>query len=240
VTAESVNDAFEAMERLREKDYCAVVLDPVIRHRLNGYAVLSFIELEQPETLEHLFLLTGMSEQTIRRTAPSALPRLLRKPSAAKKVVATVMSACGLTADQDDQQHKRSVLLVEDDLLTANATRSVLIELGYSVEWARNGIEALHHVAEREFDVIMLDLVMPQMDGFTVLEHFRSEKPGLLRRVIVTTGIPDKYVQALNHGAICGIIHKPLQIEPLDKLLRDCPLGNPAVFEAGGESPSIA
>ena len=70
------------MEKLRERNYCAVILDPMIGERLNGYAVLNFLELEQPETVERLFLFTGMSEQTIRRTAPSVLPRLFRKSSA--------------------------------------------------------------------------------------------------------------------------------------------------------------
>ena len=96
IAVESVNDAFAAMEMLRRRSYSAVILDPVIHHRLNGFAVLSFIEQEQPETLERLFLLTGMSEQTIRRTAPSVLPRLFRKPSGVAKVVAAVMEWCDL------------------------------------------------------------------------------------------------------------------------------------------------
>ena len=89
VPAESVDDAFVAMEKLQEHDYCAVILDPT-----NGYAVLNFIELERPEILEHLYLLTGMSEQTIRRTAPSVLPRLFRKPSALSEAAAAVIEAC--------------------------------------------------------------------------------------------------------------------------------------------------
>lgn len=91
---EMVDDAFSAMEKLREKSYCAVVLDPMIHRRLNGFAVLNFIELEQPEMIERLFLLTGMSEQTIRRTAPSVLTRLFRKPAAAAKAAAAIIATC--------------------------------------------------------------------------------------------------------------------------------------------------
>src|SRR6266508_4623395 len=94
VAAESIADAFAAMEKLRERDYRAVILDPMIRERLNGFAVLNFLELEQPETLGRLFLFTGMSEQTIRRTAPSVLPRLFRKSSALAKVAAAVIELC--------------------------------------------------------------------------------------------------------------------------------------------------
>src|SRR5260370_37800175 len=68
-----VNDGFSAIEKLRSAKYLAVILDPMIRHRLNGYAVLNFMEMEKPEVLDRLFLLTGVSEQTIARTGPALL-----------------------------------------------------------------------------------------------------------------------------------------------------------------------
>jgi DNA-binding NtrC family response regulator len=234
---ESVRDAFTAMDRLREQNYSAVVLDPAIRHRLNGYAVLSFIELEQPETLEHLFLFTGMSEQTIRRTAPSVLPRFFRKPCDAASVAAAVIAACGQRRASSERRSEGSVLLVEDDLMTANAARSVLNNLGYSVHWAPNGLAAMETLRKQDFDVVMLDLVMPHMDGFAVLEHFQAENPALLRRVIVTTGIPDRYVQQVDRSAICGILPKPMDIAMLTQLLSDCHWERPFIADPGGESP---
>ena len=92
--AEWVEDAFAAIDKLRQHDYAAVVLDPTMRRRLNGYMVLNFLELEQPKTLQKLFLFTGMPEQTIRHTAPSVLPRLFRKPSALPLVAAAIIEAC--------------------------------------------------------------------------------------------------------------------------------------------------
>jgi DNA-binding NtrC family response regulator len=114
VATETVSDGFAAIDKLRERNYSAVVLDPIIRHGLNGYAVLNFIELEQPEMLERLFLLTGMSEQTIRRTAPSVLPRLFRKPFAATNAAAAVIAAC----------HQRYAVRLEipDDMLRVPST----------------------------------------------------------------------------------------------------------------------
>jgi DNA-binding NtrC family response regulator len=237
--AETVTDAFAAMEKLRDRTYAAVVLDPMIRHRLNGYAVLNFIELEQPEMVERLFLLTGMSEQTIRRTVPSVLPRLFRKPSAAMKAVTAVLATCAPSGSREQAMNKGSVLLVEDDRMTASATQGMLEELGYAVEWAPNGREAFDALAARTFDVIMLDLVMPHVDGFMVLEHFRSEKPGLLRRVIVTTGIPEKYVQILDQSTIRCVLQKPLDVRRLEHLLLDCIKREEVPFQAGGEAPYL-
>lgn len=221
LAAESVDDTFAAMEMLREQRYRAVILDPAIRHRLNGYAVLNFLELEQPKTLDRLFLLTGMSEQTIRRTAPAILPRLFRKPSALTEVAAAVIQACGLRAHRGGHSGPSSVLLVEDDSATAQATAHVLQELGYSVQWTRNGQEALEALGAREFDAIVLDLVMPHVDGFAVLEHLHAHDLTLLRRVIVITGMPEKYIEALDSRALRGVVRKPLDVARLKHLLLD-------------------
>lgn len=217
LSAESVSETFAAIDKLRDVRYRAVILDPMIRDRLNGYAVLNFIELDQPETLDHLFLWTAMSEQTIRRTAPAALPRFFRKPSAATDFATTVIEACGLM-----NRGGRSVLVVEDDQATARATMEVLRQLGYTTAWARDGGAALEALAAREFDAIMLDLVMPGIDGFTVLDHVHLHDPALLRRVIVITGMPDKYVSALERSALCGVIRKPVDVATLKPLLAEC------------------
>jgi DNA-binding response OmpR family regulator len=180
VAAESVADAFAAMEKLRERDYCAVILDPMIRQRLNGFSVLNFLELEQP-----------------------------------------VIEAC-IPGSHARQTIRKSVLLVEDDRATASATIRVLDDLGYSAEWAQNGKEALDAVAAREFDAIMLDLVMPHVDGFAVLDQFHAERAALLRKVIVMTGMPDKYFAALDVSTLGGVVHKPLDVRRLEHLLVHC------------------
>ena len=237
VEAESVDDAFIAMEKLRSRRYCAVILDPMIRQRLNGYAVLNFLEIEQPQTLERLFLLTGMSEQTIRRTAPLILPRLFRKPTGYSKLTAAVCAVCAADLHRAVRRSRRSVLLVEDDRSTANATIALLDELGCSVEWAQNGEEAEHALAQRHFDAIMLDLVMPRLDGFALLDHFPSEGVPL-RKVIVITGMPDKYLQDLDASALGGILRKPIDLQRLEGLLSDRIDDRCVVFEPGGEVPS--
>src|SRR5205085_8644943 len=50
-TVDAALDGLTAIHRLRDRQYAAVVIDPRIRHALNGFAVLSYIEHEQPETL---------------------------------------------------------------------------------------------------------------------------------------------------------------------------------------------
>jgi CheY-like chemotaxis protein len=210
---------FTAIDRLREQSYGAVVLDPIIRRGLNGYAVLEFVETEQPEMLAHLFLLTGMSEQTIRRTAPTVVEQLYRKSSGYAPVVAAVVAEC---AKQNEawKPSDKWILLLEDDYETAALTILLLQEHGYSVEWVKNGEEALEALPRRDFELIMVDLVLPEMDGFMFLDDVRARLEGIMKRIVVVTGMPDKYLQSLPVSELAGIVRKPLDFPELERLLR--------------------
>jgi CheY-like chemotaxis protein len=176
-----------------------------------------------------------MSKQTITRTAPALLPRLFRKPSQVSEAAAAILAACD--RDRPRRSERRSVLLVEDDRHTAQVSSAVVEELGYAVTWVPNGREALDAISASDFDAILLDLVMPDVDGFVVLERLQSTNAELLRRVIVTTGIPARYVDHLDQSKIGGVIHKPMDIARLEHLLSRCAGGKD--FEPGGEFSSL-
>jgi len=237
VDVDSAHDFSSAMERLAHHDYCAVVLDPMIRHQLNGYAVLNFIELEQPKKIESLFLLTGMSEQTIRRTAPAVLPRLYRKPFDTGRLVSAILAMCRRRADVRRREFG-SVLIVEDDQVTATLLQDLVTQIGYSATVVDCGREALACLHTTDFDAIVLDLVLPDVDGFSLLEQLKAMKPHLMPRVIVNTGMPERYMTELDETLVCAIIRKPVEIATLTRLLRECCESSP--FEPGGEFPHLS
>jgi len=225
-------EVMDAMRRLRENTYAAVVLDPVIRECLNGFVVLNYLEQEQPALLERLFLFTGMSSQTIQRTAPALVSRLFHKPGGTELLARRILAECAPPARADPS--RASLLLVEDDPATATATGLLAAERGYAVTYAVNGAEAIAALSRDDFEAIILDLILPGVDGFAVLEHLQSAKPHLLSRVIVTSGIPEKYAHGLERLPVCGVLRKPIELEELDRLLG---ASGVAVFEAGGEAP---
>lgn len=77
---------------------------------------------------------------------------------------------------------KAKVLLVEDDPLQANVTRKFLQRTGYEVIWVQDGINAIKTVKTSDLDIILLDLVMPGMDGYEVCRWLKLEEE--------TRGIP--------------------------------------------------
>ena len=68
----------------------------------------------------------------------------------------------------------KKILIVEDDQLVATAYKKRFREAGYEVEWAPDGLEGIKMVGTLKPDVVLLDLLMPRLDGIEVLKYIRS------------------------------------------------------------------
>jgi CheY-like chemotaxis protein len=231
------HDNLVAIEKLRSNEHCAVILDPMIRHRLNGYIVLSYIELEQPDLVGRVFLFTAMPRATIIRTAPALVPRLFRKPGEIGELIAAVIASAEPRPQFARKPAKRRALVVEDDAVTAQVTCGVMSELGYACEWAASGVTALESISASQHDIILLDLVMPDIDGFAFLQHLEANRPDLVRRVVVTSGMPPKYLDDVAQQAVCGVLQKPIDIPALQRILDRC--HKRGMAEGGGEYPTM-
>jgi DNA-binding NtrC family response regulator len=105
------------------------------------------------------------------------------------------------------------ILVVDDDKGVREALSEFLISLGYSVVMAENGEEALRQYRKGEFDVIMADLIMPNMDGMELLGRIRDAKNDEVIFLMIT-GHPSigTAVEAINRGAD-DYITKPFHLE---------------------------
>ncbi len=93
------------------------------------------------------------------------------------------------------------ILVVEDEKKVANFLRKGLQEEGYAVDLADNGLDGLSFATDKDYDLIILDIYLPKLDGIAVLKKLREERvatPVLLLTVRAT--IEDK-VLGLNSGA---------------------------------------
>ena len=109
------------------------------------------------------------------------------------------------------------VLVVDDDRSTRLLLKKVLGHSGFSVELAEDGARAIELIGTRTYDAILLDLVMPQPDGFEVLRHIETI-PSLLERVIVITGYPQQVASA----RVYACVSKPIDLSELVRLTRSC------------------
>ncbi len=111
-----------------------------------------------------------------------------------------------------------SILVVEDEPKAGNYLLNGLQELGYSVSLARDGVDGLHQALEKSFDVIVLDVMMPKMDGWEVLRRLRKEADTPVLFLTARDDIADR-IKGLELGADDYLI-KPFSFAELVARLR--------------------
>jgi DNA-binding response OmpR family regulator len=96
-----------------------------------------------------------------------------------------------------------SILIVEDDLIIQKIIALTINRAGYSTSFASNGIEALEQIQKSRPDLIVSDVMMPEMDGYTLLYFLRSNPDFASIPVIFLTarGSGDDIVVGLDTGA---------------------------------------
>lgn len=112
-------------------------------------------------------------------------------------------------------------LIVEDDNSILNLVKIVLERENFTVEGVRDGAAAISLLSEVAYDLLILDLMLPDVHGEEVLGYLEQHQPKYLRRVIVTTASPRRmscdFLQR-----ICRILAKPFDIDQLVLYAREC------------------
>ncbi len=117
---------------------------------------------------------------------------------------------------------KYSLLMVDDVPLNLLVVTKMLSRFNFRIRTASNGIEALQKVAEEKPDLILLDILMPQMDGFEVLHRLRSDPATADLRVVILSALntTEDIVKGFNLGAN-DFITKPIIMEKLISSVSD-------------------
>ena len=114
----------------------------------------------------------------------------------------------------------KPILIVEDEAIMRESLRDWLTEGGYQVETAEDGEEALKTIAERDFDIVILDLRLPGKDGIEVLREAKEKRPKLKGVIITAYPSVGTAVEAMKEGAI-DYLPKPFDLNDLEKLIRE-------------------
>ena len=121
-----------------------------------------------------------------------------------------------------DAPGKKRVLIVDDEQDFADMVKDYLVlKGGYEVEAADSGFAAGYTIARFKPDVILMDIMMPDMDGFEVLRMLRSDKSTRHIPVIACTAYRDPDVEErIREDAFHDYIQKPLKLDQLMELVR--------------------
>jgi DNA-binding NtrC family response regulator len=109
---------------------------------------------------------------------------------------------------------KSRVLVVDDEEALRYLLSTELAAEGYEVETASDGDEAIEAIKQKDYDVVLLDIKMPRVDGFEVLKFIKQNKPEI--KVIMLTAYADvkNAIEALKLGA-SDFVSKPYDLEDI-------------------------
>jgi CheY-like chemotaxis protein len=132
------------------------------------------------------------------------------------------IAAIVLTANRGAFVDRPFVLLADDNEATCTLI-AALLHPEFDVEVATDGAEAIEKLKARQYAAILLDLLMPTMDGYAVLDFLRAERPDVLARVLVVTAAlsPTNLERVRGYG-VCGVVAKPFEVETLLQAVRGC------------------
>lgn len=123
----------------------------------------------------------------------------------------------------DESNKKYMVLIVEDEVSLATALHEKFISEGFSVLEAHDGEEGLEIALAKKPDCILLDIIMPKMDGITMLKHLRVDPWGKKAKVIMLTNLSDstQVASAMEQDAFEFLVKSDVKIEEIVSKVRE-------------------
>jgi general secretion pathway protein E len=114
---------------------------------------------------------------------------------------------------------KASVLIVDDDVNLCETLADILEETGYRVAVAHDGPKAIEEVKGQHFDLALIDIVMPDMNGVETLRRIKAIAPRLTTMLITGhTALGDSVSEAIEVG-VDGVLYKPLDINAIVEMI---------------------
>jgi adenylate cyclase len=196
----------EGLQLVRELRPATVTLD-IMMPDLDGWTVLAAIKGDPALANIPVVLMSIIDEKNRGYTLGAA--DYLVKPVDRTKLVETLRSICGAIAG--------GVLLVDDDEVVRRGVRQALEPIGWKVTEAEDGQLAVKSLIAARPDVIILDLMMPNMDGFEFLDELRSRSDWQDIPVVVITA---KDLTDEDRDRLSGGVERIIQKSDRDEMLR--------------------
>jgi CheY-like chemotaxis protein len=114
------------------------------------------------------------------------------------------------------------VLVADDDVSIRQLVCTILRREGLEVDCVNDGAEAIQKLTEREYAVLLLDLMMPRVDGFGVVEYLRQHPPAQKPVILVISAYADQRFKEVDPNIVSGVLRKPFEVADLGTIVRLC------------------
>jgi DNA-binding response OmpR family regulator len=222
---DSVFDGEEAIRAIKEHRYSAILLD-VMMPRVNGFDVINYINEHQPKVMNKVIIMTAGGEEIWEKVRGHAVYKLMTKPFDLRELLQSALecaqkrAGAQLSFSRDRQAEDRRpyrVLVVDDDAERYALSRR--FASNFDVDLATDGNKAIEKLKVADYDVVLLDLGISDVDGLAVIGYLREHQKHVLDNVVLVTVPPNKlrHVVDLNIG---GVIPRPIDADELASYIK--------------------
>ena len=115
--------------------------------------------------------------------------------------------------------NRRRALVADDDAATRYLLGSVLQRHQIPFDEAANGADAVRLLKANEYTFLFVDLLMPRIDGWGVIDYLRSHRPRQIPRTFIVTGVQNQKLSTADQDIVAGLLFKPIDITQVERLL---------------------
>ena len=195
-------------------------------HKLDGFALAHRLKEEELTDFFPVILVSSNDKPGNYKICKRlGIDYYLIEPFESKEVFDIISENFPNIGDQKSVQYmlnalpeQLSILLAEDNIINQKVAQSIFKNIGYEIDLARNGVEAVKLAEEKKHDVVFMDLLMPEMDGFQAAEKIREL--GLEMPIVAMSADDDDQRKA--DAILSGMdeyLSKPARVEKIKQLL---------------------
>jgi CheY-like chemotaxis protein len=223
----------DALEWVRAGDRFDIALLDMAMPEMDGLALAAAIRADHPVDGPRIVLISSIGVHDQKQPGIDAFLTKPVKPSALHDTLATVLSADGgqvtrrergPIGDQIDPElatrHPLRILLAEDNAVNQKLALRLLERMGYAADLANNGVEAVAAVTRGDYDVVLMDVQMPEMDGLEATRRLRaSPSAPPIRIVAMTANAMAEDREACFAAGMDDYVSKPIRVGELTAAL---------------------
>jgi two-component system, OmpR family, response regulator CpxR len=116
----------------------------------------------------------------------------------------------------------RRILVIDDDLAIRVLLQAVLRRMKFEVELAEDGAAGLQKLETASFDLILLDLMMPRLNGYEFIEQIGARETGERPHIVVFTAAGKRGVDKIPADSVCNAILKPFDLDTFIEIIGEC------------------
>ncbi|HYK95126.1 MAG TPA: GAF domain-containing protein [Candidatus Dormibacteraeota bacterium] len=229
----------EALAWIRAGERFDVVLLDLLMPEMDGLELAAAVRaVEQPQPK-----LVLVSSIAMRERGHPALDAVLTKPVKPSALHDALVNVLSLAGQRDEgprterpavdpglaERHPLRVLLAEDNAVNRKVAMRLLANMGYTADVAENGLQAIEALEAKDFDVVLMDVQMPELDGLEATRRIRSRWPDRPVHIVAMTANAMAGDRDLCLAAgMNDYVSKPIRPPELAEALARTPLAGPA------------